>query len=90
MELAIRALGTTKAATKSSAREVDDGRWILREMADTIRQIEEGEQMYNLAEDDDILEYYIYTRKALEAKYRFLLQTARRRGLSLRKLPRAR
>lgn len=87
MELTARALEATKAEPKSGKQKADDGRWVIREMAQTIRQIEDSEQMYNLTEDEDILEYYIYTRKALQAKYRFLLHTARRQGITLNNLP---
>jgi hypothetical protein len=51
--------------------------WLREELSETIRQIEDSETKYNLAEDEALLEYYIYTRKALQAKYRYLLQMVR-------------
>ena len=39
------------------------------------------DEQYNMTDDFDLLEYFIYERKALTSKYRYLLNQAKSRGI---------
>ena len=67
---------------RAEAAGADDGDGGLIDDIEVVkRDIACCDEQYDLTEDFDLMEYYIYERKALLAKYRYLLGKAKMRGI---------
>lgn len=56
---------------------------LISELALTEEKIRQNEQLFNHAENEEIIEALIYERKALESRYKHLLKTAKENGIAV-------
>ncbi len=56
---------------------------ILSELDRLSDMIKKNEAMFNLADDDNMLEAMIYEQKALQSRYIYLLKTAKEKGVRI-------
>lgn len=54
---------------------------LVREIGIICDKMRKNEQLFDLAESDELIEAVIYEQKALQARYSFLLRTARECGI---------
>ena len=62
---------------KEDRQAIEEYRDILRDLAFLREQIERVDSNFNMTDDKDLVESYIYESNALAARYRFLLRTAK-------------
>ncbi len=65
------------AKEKEDRQAIERYRDILRDLAFLRAQIERVDSNFNMTDDEDLVESYIYESNALAARYRFLLRTAK-------------
>ncbi len=68
---------------KQQAKDEKERGEIIAELEAISEMIKKNEMLFNLADDDKIIEALIYEQKSLQAKYVFLLQTAREKGIKI-------
>lgn len=56
---------------------------ILADIDDVLRQLQASKSRFDLTEDEDLLEAFIFEQSALMARYTYLIKTARREGVSM-------
>lgn len=66
-----------KEKEKEDRQAVEQYRDILRDLAFLRAQIQRVDSNFNMTDDQDLVESYIYESNALAARYRFLLRTAK-------------
>ncbi len=82
MDIAAGMLTFVKSIPKQSVKSLDHS-WLVGEITETVLQMKAVESMYNTAENEDIIDFCIYTLKALEAKYRYLHRLAKLQQVSV-------
>jgi hypothetical protein len=75
-------LHTAPAAEKTNTDETRQKQAILDEIKEVSRQISCVDRWFEMESDSDLIDACIYQREALHAKYRYLLQKARRQSLT--------
>ena len=72
---------------KWTARKKNTGRIekhpLLRDIDELLLQIRHNRRLFDLAEDEDLLDALIYEHNALWSRYAYLLKTARQEGIRL-------
>ena len=58
-----------------------DSQDLLRQLELARREMEIADLNYEFANEDDLVDYYIYQMKAAEIKYQYLLKQARDKGI---------
>lgn len=56
---------------------------ILAELEQLYERIQKNELLFNMAEDDDLIEAAIYEKQALNARYTYLIKTAKEQGVKI-------
>lgn len=69
----------TKKRTESE-KERDE---ILSELESISDMLKKSETMFNIAEDEKMLEAVIYEQKALQSRYIYLLNRAKEKGIKI-------
>lgn len=55
---------------------------VSEEIATICARLDKNEQLFNMAENDDLIDAVIYERKALLARYSHLVKEAKRLGIT--------
>ena len=61
----------------------DNKNELLLELEQISARLEKNELLFNLADDDMLIEAAIYEKQALNARYAFLLKNAKEKGLKI-------
>lgn len=56
---------------------------ILSELKQLYLQMQKNEILFNMTDDDDLIEAAIYEKQALNARYTYLIKTAKEQGLKI-------
>ncbi|HBH95437.1 MAG TPA: hypothetical protein DDX91_06770 [Ruminococcaceae bacterium] len=56
---------------------------LLSELEKLTELIKENELLFNLSDDSNMLEAMIYEQKSLQARYIYLLETAKKKGVKI-------
>lgn len=62
----------------------DTPSFVLQQLREIEFRLEQNRQLFDLAEDEDLIEACIYEEKALQKRYQYFWKLARRRGISAR------
>lgn len=68
---------------KKKTKEDKEREELLLELEKLSELIKKNEDLFNLAEDNNMLEAMIYEQKSLQARYIYLLETARKKGVKI-------
>lgn len=68
---------------KKKTQDEKERNEILSELDRLSDMIEKNEALFNLADDDNMLEAMIYEQKALQSRYIYLLKTAKEKGVRI-------
>lgn len=79
MESVLRLLQHTGCETQKAK---EDGREIIEEIQDVSRQLAYNECWFQMECDENLIDACIYQREELRARYRYLLDLAKRRGVN--------
>lgn len=79
MESVLRILQHTVGETQKAK---EDGREVVEQIQEVSRQIAYNECWFQMECDDNLIEACIYQREELRARYRYLLNLAKRMGVS--------
>ena len=87
MESGVRMETVLKLIQRVDSRETDkkqeqEKRQLLEELREVARLMAGNDLWFQLECDENLIEACIYQREALQARYRYLLGTARRKGIS--------
>ena len=87
MESGVRMETVLKLIQRVDSRETDkkqeqEKRQLLEELREVARLMACHDLWFQLECDENLIEACIYQREALQARYRYLLGTARRKGIS--------
>ena len=87
MESGVHMESVLKQIQRVDSRETDkkqdqEKRQLLEEIREVARLMACNDLWFELECNEDLIEACIYQREALQARYRYLLATARRKGIS--------
>lgn len=68
---------------KKKTQDEKEREEILSELERLSDMIKKNEAMFNLSDDDNMLEAMIYEQKALQSRYIYLLKTAKEKGIRI-------
>ena len=68
---------------KRKNKEDKEREEIISELEKLSELIKENEILFNLSEDNNMLEAMIYEKKSLQARYIYLLEAARKKGVKI-------
>lgn len=72
-----------KWAARKKNMEGTEKHPLLRDIDELLLQIRHNRRLFDLAEDEDLLDALIYEHNALWSRYAYLLKTARQEGIRL-------
>lgn len=82
MESVLKLIQLVDGRERTNQKEEKEKQQLIEEVREVSRLMACNDRWFELECDGDLIEACIYQREALRARYRHLLETARRKGIS--------